>query len=64
MSIAEQLLIARRRAGMTQRSLSEKSGVKLSLVGDIERERHLPNSRTLITLAAALGTTFTIGEAK
>jgi transcriptional regulator with XRE-family HTH domain len=64
MSIADQLLIARDKLGVTQEWVATKAGVPRSVVGRVERGVVRTNVTTLEKLAAALGTTFTIGEAK
>jgi transcriptional regulator with XRE-family HTH domain len=63
MSIAEQLLTARDKAGLSQAGLAKLAGVSAVAVCHIEGGRGT-GVGTLTKLAAALGTTFTIGEAK
>lgn len=64
MSIAEQVKAARENAVMWQTELAEASGVALRSIAKIEKGKADPKRSTLERLAAALGTTFTIGEAK
>lgn len=53
--VGEQIMLARRRAGMTQRDLGEKLGVSHVAVGDIERGKTKPNLDHLAAIAEALG---------
>lgn len=56
--LAAKVREARRKTGLSQRELSQRAGVVLSCVGDIEAGRpRLPGAFTAIRLARALGTT-------
>lgn len=52
--VGEQIMLSRRRAGMTQRQLGEKLGVSHVAVGDIERGKTKPNLDHLAAIAKAL----------
>ena len=52
--VGEQIMLARRRAGMTQRDLGLKLGVSHVSVGDIERGKTKPNLDHLAAVAEAL----------
>jgi transcriptional regulator with XRE-family HTH domain len=52
--VGEQIMLARRRAGMTQRQLGERLGVSHVAVGDIERGKTKPNLDHLAAIAEAL----------
>lgn len=52
--VGEQIMLARRRAGLTQRDLGQKVGVSHVAVGDIERGKTKPNLDHLAAIAEAL----------
>ena len=56
--IAGQLLALRHRRGLTQRQLSELSGVQQADISRIERGETQPTTVTAMRLAAALGADF------
>ena len=51
---------ARKKAKMTQRELSEKSGVKQPSIAKIERFAHSPQATTLIKLLYPMGYTIKV----
>ena len=53
--VGEQIMLARRRAGLTQRDLGGRLGVSHVAVGDIERGKTKPNLDHLMAIACALG---------
>ena len=53
--IGEQIMLARRRAVLTQRELGQLLGVSHVAVGDIERGQTKPNLDNLSVIADALG---------
>jgi transcriptional regulator with XRE-family HTH domain len=55
--LAKNLRAAREAAGISQRRLSELSGVDLAHVNRIEAARRDPSTRILVRLASALRTT-------
>lgn len=59
-SIADSLLYARKRAGHTQASLSEASGIVSSKISDYERGVYVPSVPTLIALADAMDTSIDV----
>lgn len=56
--IGERIMLARRRAGMTQRELGQRLGVSHVAVGDIERGKTKPDLDNLAAIAGALGVPF------
>jgi transcriptional regulator with XRE-family HTH domain len=60
MKLGELLQGARKAHNFTLKQLSEKSGLSLSYLSDIEQERAEPTLRTLVKLANAYKTT--VGE--
>ena len=54
-AIGEQIMLARRRAGLTQRELGQKLGISHVAVGDIERAKSRPDLDNLAVIADALG---------
>jgi transcriptional regulator with XRE-family HTH domain len=52
--VGEQIMLARRRSGLTQRQLGERLGVSHVAVGDIERGKTKPNLDHLCAIAEAL----------
>jgi transcriptional regulator with XRE-family HTH domain len=54
-SLHDQLLEARERAGMTQDELSEKTGIAQPHISAYECGHHAPSVETLTLLIAALG---------
>jgi transcriptional regulator with XRE-family HTH domain len=52
--VGEQIMLARRRAGLTQRDLGERLGVSHVAVGDLERGKTKPNLDHLAAIAEAL----------
>jgi len=53
--IGERVMLARRRAGLTQRELAEQLGISHVAVGQIERGETRPDLGKLAVLADALG---------
>jgi transcriptional regulator with XRE-family HTH domain len=53
--IGERIMLARRRAGMTQRDLGRRLGISHVAVGDIERAKTRPDLDNLGVIADALG---------
>lgn len=51
----EYMQMARMRAHLSQRQLSEASGVSLSTIGSMERSAHSPNLFAVIACANVLG---------
>ncbi len=49
------VFVARARAGLTQSKLARKCGMKQESIARIESGRSLPSTRTLETIAKALG---------
>lgn len=56
MAIGERIKQARNRTGLSLRELAEQVGVSAQSISKYEREISVPDSQTLIALAAALGT--------
>ncbi|HZS02904.1 MAG TPA: helix-turn-helix transcriptional regulator [Chloroflexota bacterium] len=54
------LIAARLRAGVTQRELAARTGMKQSAIARLESGKHPPRLDTLATIARALGTAFVI----
>ena len=52
--VGEQIMLARRRSGLTQRQLGERLGVSHVAVGDIERGKTKPNLDHLAAIAEAM----------
>ncbi len=52
--VGEQIMLARRRANLTQRQLGDRLGVSHVAVGDIERGKTKPNLDHLAAIAEAL----------
>jgi len=55
MRVAERLKILREKAGFTQTDLSEKSGLPVATIRDIEQGKRLPAWPTLRRLSIGLG---------
>lgn len=55
MDPARTLRAARRRAGLTQRQLAERTGVAQPTIARIERKREMPRADTLSALLRACG---------
>jgi len=53
--VGEQIMLARRRANLTQRQLGDRLGVSHVAVGDIERGKTRPNLDHLAAIAEAIG---------
>lgn len=53
--VGEQILLARRRLGWTQRELGERLGISHVAVGDIERGKSRPDLGNLAVIADVLG---------
>lgn len=53
--IAEEIIRARRAAGITQAQLAERVGKQQSVISQIESGRRSPRLETLASIAAALG---------
>jgi len=60
MEIIEATIEARKKANMTQRELSEKSGIKQPSIAKIEKMKHLPQTTTLLKLLRPLGYTLKV----
>lgn len=60
MEVIEATIEARKKANMTQRELSEKSGIKQPSIAKIEKMKHLPQANTLIRLLYPLGYTLKV----
>ena len=60
MEIIEATIEARKKANMTQRELSEKSGIKQPSIAKIEKMKHLPQTTTLLRLLYPLGYTLKV----
>lgn len=54
-SIGERIILARRRAGLSQRELGQRLGVSHAAVSDIERAQTRPNLDNLAVIAEAIG---------
>lgn len=52
------LRLQRRKAGYTQRDIAHLMGMQQSAVSDLERGRHLPNIKEIITLSLIYGRSF------
>jgi transcriptional regulator with XRE-family HTH domain len=57
--VGEQILLARRRLGWTQRDLGERLGISHVAVGDIERGKSRPDLGNLAAIADVLGVPLT-----
>ena len=57
MTIGESMRTARKKAGLTQKQLAEKSGIPQPSISRIENDEHYPGLFTAIDLADALGIT-------
>ena len=57
MSFAIQLIKARNARAWSAPELSRRAGVRHSLIYDFEADKRLPNLKTLLRLADALGVT-------
>lgn len=53
--IATELILARRRAGLSQEELAERMGTSQSAIARLESGRSLPSAKTLLRFAAATG---------
>jgi len=60
MEIIEATIKAREKAGLTQRELSEKTGIVQSSIAKIETFKRTPTATTLIKLLAPLGYTLKV----
>ncbi len=58
--LIDALVVAREKAGMTQRQLAEASGLKQSVVARLEKAVHSPQIGTLIRVLEPLGYTLSI----
>ena len=54
MNTAEIVKTARKRKGLTMKQLSEKSGVSLPTIWNIENAKHAPSLETLLALMGAM----------
>jgi transcriptional regulator with XRE-family HTH domain len=52
--LGKRLYLARKRSGLTQRALAERSKVSETTIKDIEKERQVPAADTIERLADAL----------
>ena len=52
---AQTLIDARRRSGLTQQTLAERSGIRQSVISRLERGNGNPSIRTLQRLAGGMG---------
>lgn len=53
--IVKQLILARRKAELTQRELAARVGVSPSVIGRLESAEHSPRLETVVDVASALG---------
>lgn len=53
--IGERIMLARRRAGLSQRDLGARLGITHAAVSDIERAKSRPNLDNLADIAEAIG---------
>ena len=60
LNLIKQTIQARKNANLTQRELSEKSGIKQPSIAKIERLEHSPQATTLIRLLYPLGYTIKV----
>ena len=60
MELIEATIEARKKANLTQRDLSEKSGIIQPSIAKIERMKHLPQTTTLLKLLRPLGYTLKV----
>ena len=58
----EALIEARAKSGLTQKQLSDKMGVRQSMISRLESGQNMPTIDTLQKLSAALGIDFTISS--
>jgi transcriptional regulator with XRE-family HTH domain len=54
-AIGERIMLARRRAGLSQRDMGAKLGITHAALSDIERAKTRPNLDNLAVIADALG---------
>ena len=54
MNTAEIIRTARKRKGLTMKQLSEKSGVSLPTIWNVENERNTPSMDTMLALMRAM----------
>jgi transcriptional regulator with XRE-family HTH domain len=54
-TFAEKLKELRKKAGLSQSGLSQKSGLSLGVIHDYEQAKKIPNLRSAFKLAEALG---------
>ena len=60
MDIIEATIEARKNSKLTQRELSEKTGIKQPVIARIETSKHSPNTSTLMRLLYAMGYTLKV----
>ena len=60
MDIIEATIEARKNSKLSQRELSEKTGIKQPVIARIEKSKHSPNTSTLIKLLYAMGYTLKV----
>jgi DNA-binding XRE family transcriptional regulator len=53
--IVKQLILARRKAKLTQRELAARVGVTQAVIGRLESGEHSPRLETVVDVASALG---------
>jgi ribosome-binding protein aMBF1 (putative translation factor) len=53
--VVKQLILARRRARLSQRDLAQRLGVSPSVIGRLESAEHSPRLETVVDVAGALG---------
>jgi transcriptional regulator with XRE-family HTH domain len=53
--IGERIMLARRRAGLSQRAFGERLGISHAAVSDLERGKTKPDLDNLFVIAEALG---------
>lgn len=60
MDIIEATIEARKNSNLTQRELSEKTGIKQPVIARIETAKHSPTTSTLMKLLYAMGYTLKV----
>ena len=57
MNIGANIKVIREQAGMTQSELSTKCGISTEHISRIENDKFIPNIKTAVVIAEALGVT-------